>query len=94
MPKEMLLYTIRISCRNSRVRLSVEKSSAIIIIIIVTTRAKPAQGPLTPTGGWTGVLVGEIPDQKSFLNLDQVAIWTPQMYGLSTPLGEAVLMAI
>ena len=53
-----------------------------------------AQGPLTPMGGWTGVLVGEIPGQKSFLNLDQVAIWTPQMYGLSTPLGEAVLMAI
>ena len=51
------------------------------------------QGPLTPLGGWTGVLVGEIPGQRSFFNLDQVAIWTPKMYGLSAPLDETMPMA-
>ena len=51
------------------------------------------QGPLTPMGGWTGVLVPKIPGQGSFFNLDQVVILTPHMYGLSTPLGEAMPMA-
>ena len=35
MPKEMRVYTIRISRRNPRVRLSVEKLSAIIIITVL-----------------------------------------------------------
>ena len=35
MPKEMRVYTIRISCRNPRVRLSVEKSSVIIIMTVL-----------------------------------------------------------
>ena len=35
MPKEMRVYTIRISRRNPRVSLSVEKSSVIIIIPVL-----------------------------------------------------------
>ena len=35
MPKEMRVYTIRISCRNPRVRLSEEISSVIIIIPVL-----------------------------------------------------------
>ena len=35
MPKEMRVYTIRISCRNPRVRLSVEESSVIIIMTVL-----------------------------------------------------------
>ena len=49
------------------------------------------QGPLTPMGGWTGVLVGEIPGQRPVCTFDQVAIWTPQMHGLSTPLDELII---
>ena len=35
MPKEMRVYTIRISCRNPRVRSSTEKSSVIIIMTVL-----------------------------------------------------------
>ena len=35
MPKEMRVYTIRISCRNSRVRSSTEKSSVITIMTVL-----------------------------------------------------------
>ena len=35
MPKEMRVYAIRISCRNSRVRSSTEKSSVITIMTIL-----------------------------------------------------------
>ena len=35
MPKEMRVYAIRISCRNSRVRSSTEKSSVIIIMTVL-----------------------------------------------------------
>ena len=51
------------------------------------------QAPLTPQGGCTGVLVLKTPGQTPFLTLDQVAIWTPKVHGLSTSLGEAVPVA-
>ena len=35
MPKEMRVYTIRISCRNPRVRSSTEISSVIIIMTVL-----------------------------------------------------------
>ena len=35
MPKEMRVYAIHISCRNSRVRSSTEKSSVIIIMTVL-----------------------------------------------------------
>ena len=35
MPKEMRVYTIRISCRNSRGRSSTEKSSVIIMMTVL-----------------------------------------------------------
>ena len=35
MPKEMRVYAIRISCRNSRGRSSTEKSSLIIIMTVL-----------------------------------------------------------
>ena len=52
------------------------------------------QGPLTPTGGWTGVLVLKIPSQGWVFSFGQVATWTPQMYGLWTPLDELMSMVL
>ena len=40
------------------------------------------------------MLVGEIPSQGWVFSFGQVATWTPQMYGLWTPLDELMSMVL
>ena len=54
----------------------------------------PSQGPLTPQGGCTGMLVPGTPDQGWIFPFAWVLSWTPQMYAQSTQLDELIIAVL
>ena len=50
------------------------------------------QGPGTPKGGCTGVLVYEIEGRGPFFSIGGMATYTPQKYAQSTQLVERITM--
>ena len=50
------------------------------------------QGPRTPKGGCTGVLVSEMEGRGPFFNFARVVTYTPQKYAQSTQLVERITM--
>ena len=52
------------------------------------------QGPRTPQGGCTGVLVYEIEGRGPFCCFGRVATYTPQKYAQSTQLVERITMVL
>ena len=52
------------------------------------------QGPLTPQGGCTGVLVAGNLDQGWIFPFAWVVAWTPQMYAQSTQLDELIIAVL
>ena len=52
------------------------------------------QGPSTPKGGCTGVLVSEMEGRGPFFTFARVVTYTPQMYAQSTQLVERITMVL
>ena len=52
------------------------------------------QGPRTPKGGCTGVLVPEMEGRGPFFYFGRVATYTPQKYAQSTQLVERIIMVL
>ena len=50
------------------------------------------QGPRTPKGGCTGVLVSEMEGRGPFFSFARVVTYTPQKYAQSTQLVERITM--
>ena len=50
------------------------------------------QGPRTPQGGCTGVLVSEMEGRGPFFSFARVVTYTPQKYAQSTQLVERITM--
>ena len=53
-----------------------------------------SQGPVTPQGGCTGVLVPEMEGRGPFCAFGRVATYTPQKYAQSTQLVERITMVL
>ena len=53
-----------------------------------------SQGPRTPKGGCTGVLVPEMEGRGPFFSFGGMATYTPQKYAQSTQLVERIIMVL
>ena len=53
-----------------------------------------SQGPSTPKGGCTGVLVSEMEGRGPFFSFARVVTYTPQMYAQWTQLVERITMVL